>query len=118
MADNIEWGRFSDSHASAPAERAVANAVAPTWQDDIVTSSTPIERFWLPIAVGILTGWGAIAFLLVTTFGWAIVAGVAGVMIVGSVSAVAIARTGQRDVVEVTPQDVQESEDYGYSKAA
>ena len=124
MADNIEWGRFSGEFKTAPkgsskAQNAPQNAPLRFQEDDdLLNLPNPIERFWIPIAVAIVAGWGALGFFLVNTFGWAILAGVAGIVAVGAASAVAVVKTGHRDEVEIVPLQTQESEDIEFSKAA
>ena len=68
-----------------------ADPVPALWSqddDDMYSETGFIERFWLPIAVGVIAGWGTISFVLVNAFGWTVILAIAGVVIAGSAAAV------------------------------
>ena len=73
MTDNIEWGRFSGEFKTAPkgsskAQNAAQNAPLRFQEDDdLLNLPNPIERFWIPIAVAIVAGWGAVGFQTTST---------------------------------------------------
>ena len=84
-------------------------------EDEYMVESGFVERFWLPLAVAVLAGWGSISFLLFNAFGWVVIAAVAGIAVAGLTGAVALVRTGERgnvDVVEARTSTEQAETQY------
>ena len=100
-----------------------ADPVPALWyqdDDDMFVESGLIDRFWLPLAVAVLAGWGGISYMLVSSFGWVVVLAIAGVVIAGSAAAVALVKTGGRVPAEVpTPiQRIEPEEQQHFRNAA
>ncbi len=93
-----------------------ADPVPALWydDDDLLSESGIIDRFWLPIAVAVLVGWGSLSFVLFTAFGWLVLLAIAGVVAAGTASAVILARTGDKDDMELVP--VSDTSDQSQSR--
>jgi hypothetical protein len=80
-----------------------ADPVPALWanDDEYITESGFIERFWLPVAVGVLAGWGGLSFLMFNAFGWWVILGIFGVVTAGAAAALLLVRTGSRSDDEI-----------------
>ena len=89
-----------------------ADPVPALWHqddDDFFAESGFIERFWLPLSIAVLAGWGSLSFVLVNAFGWVVILALAGVVLAGVAAAVALVKTGDRNRVEVATSTVTEN---------
>ena len=98
-----------------------ADPVPALWytdEDDLLSESGFTNRFWLPLAVAVLVGWGSISFVLFTAFGWPVILAIAGVVTAGTVSAVVLVRTGDRDPVEMPVSETSDHTEGRFRNAA
>lgn len=98
-----------------------ADPVPALWiqdDEDMNSESGFIDRFWLPLAVAVLAGWGSITFVLVNSFGWMVLLAIAGVVVAGSAAAVALVKTGDREQVEFTTASHSEQDERSFRNAA
>ncbi len=126
MADTPrQWqqlrGGNSDYESSESYGDCEADPVPALWfqdDEDMNTDSGIIDRFWLPLAIAVLAGWGSITYVLVNSFGWMVILAVAGVVVAGTAAAVVLVKTGDRDVAEVPARSRSESDERHYRNAA
>ena len=85
---------------------------------DLLTDSGFVDRFWLPIAIAVLVGWGSLSFVLFAAFGWLVLLAIAGVVAAGTASAVVLARTGDRDSVEMSVSNTSDQAQGRFHNAA
>ena len=95
MADSYRQPMPFDPDSAGDCE---ADPVPALWgnEDEYITEAGFIERFWLPVAVGVLAGWGGLSFLMFNAFGWWVLVGIFGVVTAGSAAALVLVRTGSR----------------------
>ena len=111
--DNIESSAFDGDCEAEP--------VPALWHqndDEYYAESGFVERFWLPLSIAVLAGWGSLSFVLVNTFGWIVILAIAGVVMAGAVSAIVLVRTGDRNRVELTNSNAIEQQDPGFRNVA
>jgi hypothetical protein len=100
----------------------IADPVPALWHqddDEYFVESGLIERFWLPLSVAVIAGWGSLSFVLVNTFGWLVIVAIAGFVLAGAAAAVVLVRTGDRgQQVEFTSSAVPEQQETEYRNAA
>ena len=77
--------------------------------DDMFANSGLVERYWLPLSLAVLAGWGSISFVLVSAFGWFVILAIAGVVAAGSAAAVVMAKTGERGEADIAAALVAEA---------
>ncbi len=122
MAENPrQWQQFTGKNADVRDGDCEAEPVPALWfqdDDDMNSESGFIERFWLPLAVAVLAGWGSITFVLLNAFGWTVILAIAGVVVAGSAAAVALVKTGDRDIAEFPAKSNAEPEDGQFRNAA
>ncbi len=122
MAENPRQLRhFTVDETSVKYGDCEADPVPALWSqdnDEMYSDNGLIERFWLPVAVAVLAGWGSISFVLVNAFGWVILLAIAGVVFAGSAAAVAIVKTGSDDSLDVPLPSTVESEETSFRNAA
>ena len=86
--------------------------------DEYFVESGFINRFWLPLSVAVLAGWGSLSFVLVSAFGWLVILAVAGIVIAGVSAAIFLVRTGDRNRVELTASNSMDQQDSGFRNVA
>lgn len=86
--------------------------------DEYFVESGFIDRFWLPLSIAVLAGWGSLALVLANTFGLIVILAVAGIVTVGAVAAVVLVRTGGRNEAETVSSSVAEWQDTEFRNAA
>jgi hypothetical protein len=100
MADSTRQPR---PFTPAIAEDCEADPVPALWEndDEYITEAGFIERFWLPVAVGVLAGWGGLSFLMFNAFGWWVLLGIFGVAAAGAAVALVLVHGGSRSEDEI-----------------
>lgn len=122
MADNPRrLQQFTGNDVNVNYGDCEADPVPALWfqdDDDMYSDSGFIERFWLPLSVAVLVGWGAISFVLVNAFGWMVIVALAGVVVAGSAAAVALVKTGGSEPMEFPVSSRSEPEEKRFRNAA
>ncbi len=77
-----------------------------------------IERYWLPLSVAVIAGWGGISFLLVNAFGWMVLLALAGVIVAGAGAAVALVKTSDDESYELPSASPAETDEGRFRNAA
>ena len=109
---------FSIGAVSGDCEAEPVPALIHQDEDDFMSESGFIDRFWLPMAAGVLLGWGSISFLLFNAFGWVVIAAIGGVAVAGLVASILLVRGGSRADIEMVPESKVESTETQYRNAA
>lgn len=118
--DRLRQG-FTSLNASENDGDCEADPVPALWHqddDDYLAESGFVERFWLPLAVAVLAGWGGLSFVLVNAFGWFVILAIAGVVIGGATAAIALVRAGDRNHVEPSTASASERSDSRFKNVA
>ena len=77
-----------------------------------------VERFWLPLSLAVIAGWGSVTFLLVNTFGWFVLLAIVGVVAAGTATAVVLVKASSEDDSEYVLPAIPESDDVSWRNAA
>jgi hypothetical protein len=99
----------------------IADPVPALWHqdDDYLVESGLIERYWVPLSLGVLAAWGSLSYFLVNAFGWFALLAIAGIVFAGATAAVFLVKTGERGrQAETGATSIDEQQDSGFSKAA
>lgn len=93
------------------------------WQqdDDLYVESGFIERFWLPMAIAVVAGWGSLSYFLYAAFGWGVIVAIVAVVAVAVTAGVLLVRTGDRSrqfELEIAARPSAEQQETRYSRAA
>lgn len=98
-----------------------ADPVPALWyqdDDDLYAESGFIDRFWLPLAIAVLAGWGSVSFALVNAFGWMVILAIVGVVFGGVVAGVVLVKAGSRNPVEIVIPESSENTGTEFRKVA
>lgn len=114
-----EINRLNQAFVGTDDGDCAADPVPALWHqddDEYFAESGFIERFWLPLSIAVLAGWGSLSFVLVSAFGWIVIFAIAGVVLAGVAAAIVLVKTGDRNKVELTR--VAEPQEQEYRRVA
>lgn len=86
--------------------------------DEYYSESGFIDRFWLPLSIAVLAGWGSLSFVLINAFGWFVLLAIIGVVAVGVAGSVILVRSGSREQLETATAPRLEQDDEQLRDAA